>query len=93
MRHHEAVWRRARERVDATPGLRWRSPTSWELSGALFTVEAEGHPSPELSRRLYDEAGLVFRPIPTLGIDGARLSPNLQAPFEELETFFRLAEG
>lgn len=88
---HRSVWQRARERVDATPGLHWRSPTQWELSGSLFTVAAEGRASTDLSRELFQDHGLVFRPIPL--VDGARLSPNLQTPFEHLEAWFRLAGG
>ncbi len=89
--HHQELWRWTLERVEATPGLRWRSPTRWELSAALYTVEVEGHPSPQLASGLFRDHQMVFRPIQTLGVDGARLSPNLQTPREDLEAFFRVA--
>ena len=91
--HHRAVWEGARQRVGATSGLEWRSPSDWELSSALYLVEVTGVPSAPLSARLWQEEGIVFRPIRAGGVDGARLSPNLQNPEGDLEAFFRAAES
>jgi isopenicillin-N epimerase len=90
--HHRNVWAGVRDRVEATEGLLWRSPRRWELSTALYNVEVEGVPSPELSSRLWEEERIVFRPIRIGGIDGARLSPNLQTAPESLEAFFRAVD-
>ncbi len=92
--HHRREWERARERVEATPGFRWRSPTRWELAAPLYLVEVQGTSATPLSRRLWEEGGIVYRPIRvTRGIEGARISPNLQNRPEELEIFFRAAES
>jgi isopenicillin-N epimerase len=92
-RHHAQVWAAFRDAVEATPGFRWRSPTQWSLSAALYLVEVEGIPSGPLFRRLLAEEGLVFRAFRTPEVDGARLSPNLQTPFEDLTTFLERARG
>ncbi len=89
--HHRAIWARMKDAVEATPGLTWRSPRQWELSAALYLVEVEGVTSADLFRRLYDEHGVAFRAFRTQGLDGARLSPNLQTPFSALETFLHHA--
>lgn len=90
--HHREVWAGIRDRVEAAPGLLWRSPREWELSAALYNVEVVGVPSAEVSSRLWEEERIVFRPIRFDAVDGARLSPNLQTAPESLEAFFRAVE-
>lgn len=92
--HHLATWARVLDRVDATPGFRWHSPRDGSSAASLYLVETVGVPSATLFQRLWPEDGLVFRAFRTpTGIDGARLSPNLQTDPDDLETFFRRAEA
>lgn len=86
---HRAEWERAQSLAESTPGLRWRSPTQWELSAALYLVEVEGVAAAPLSRRLWENDGIVYRPIRLPEFEGARLSPNLQNRPSDLEAFFR----
>jgi len=91
---HRETWARTVARTDATPGFRWYSPRQWELSASLYLVGTEGVPSAALFARLWPEDGIVFRAFRTAsGVDGARLSPNLQTDPDDLETFFRRAEA
>ncbi len=90
---HQANWTRFRDAVDATRRLRWLSPTRWDLSGALFLIGVEGRPSAELSETLYRDHGAVFRPFRTQGIDGSRISPNLQTSDDEIDRLLGLFTG
>ncbi|MEX2528215.1 MAG: aminotransferase class V-fold PLP-dependent enzyme [Gemmatimonadota bacterium] len=91
--HHRQVWQRFRDAVETTPGFTWRSPTRWDVSGALYLVETDGISSGAMFQRLYGEHGIVFRAFQTPDVDAARISPNLQTPFEDLEAFLRYARG
>ncbi|MFQ5690637.1 MAG: aminotransferase class V-fold PLP-dependent enzyme [Gemmatimonadota bacterium] len=88
---YRRLWEGWRAAVDAEPRIHWRSPTSWELSASLFALEVEGVQSRDLSRRLYEEGGFVFRPFHTQGLNTARISPNLATTDRERDRFLEAA--
>lgn len=83
--HHRRLWEHGRRLVDQHPKLRWRSPTSWELSAALWAVEVDGETSRDVSKRLFSEHGFVFRPFSTQGLETLRLSPNVRSTTDDLD--------
>lgn len=90
-RRLRTLWEFTRARAAETRGMVWRSPSAWELSASLYAVEVRGRESNALFDSLYREHGLVFRPFTTLGLNTARLSPNVFTTEEELARFFTLA--
>ena len=77
--------------VEATRGLVWRSPESWEMGASLAAVEVGGLESVAFFERARRERGLVFRPFNTLGLNTVRISPNLITSREELGVFLEAA--
>ena len=65
-----------RDRVDATPSLRWRSARTRELSSSLFAVGLPNAKVAEVERSLA-EKGIVVRPFPAARLNTLRVSPNL----------------
>jgi isopenicillin-N epimerase len=90
MARHRATWQRFRDAVDAAPALAWYSPRDWDLSASLFLIGVDGRPSAELSDTLFRDHGAVFRPFRTQGIDGSRISPNVQTTDAEVERMIGL---
>lgn len=78
----ESRLRAHRDRVlaaaETSPRLIWRSPRRWEEGASLYLVQVARVDSDALFRRLFEEVGLVFRPFRTHGLDGIRISPNVQ---------------
>jgi selenocysteine lyase/cysteine desulfurase len=77
--------------VEATSGLVWRSPESWEMGASLAAVEVGGLESTAFFERARRERGLVFRPFSTLGLNTVRISPNLITTREEVGVFLTAA--
>ncbi|MEM7586034.1 MAG: aminotransferase class V-fold PLP-dependent enzyme [Acidobacteriota bacterium] len=75
--HHRRLWEAARSAVAESPRLRWRSPTTWRLSAALYSIEPIGESSRAVFERLYSRHGYVFRPFEIEGLNAVRLSPNV----------------
>ncbi len=69
---------RLREAAEASARLVWRSPRQWEEGASLYFLQVARVDSQALFRRLYEEEGIVFRPFRTLGLEGIRISPNVQ---------------
>jgi isopenicillin-N epimerase len=96
---HRALWAETLDRVDGSGGtFRLRSPRRWEVASAITLVETVGVPSQTVFQRLWPEDGVVFRPFRTAsGLDGSRLSPNVQTESLTLAAFFdgarRLTRG
>lgn len=86
---YRELWRSWRSAAEAAPGVRWRSPRRWDLSGSLFALEVDGMESGELFERLYADGGFVFRAFRTQGLNTARISPNLVTTEAERDAFFR----
>lgn len=86
---HRDWWERIRERVEASSRLRWCSPTGWELSAALYTVEVQDRSAFQVADELWDQHQVTVRPIRIHGVEGLRLSPNHHTAPAEVEAFFR----
>ena len=96
-RRKESVYRQMflnlKEKVEGTPGLRWRSPAEWDLGSSLVAVGLERARAEEVSEMLFRRHGVVVRPFPDEGLNTLRISPNLMNTEEELEGLFRALEG
>ena len=80
------------EGVEGTPGLRWRSPRSWEMGSILVAVGLERVAAGEASDALYREHGVVVRPFPEDGLNSLRVSPNLFNTQEEVVRLLGILE-
>jgi selenocysteine lyase/cysteine desulfurase len=76
--------RRIRDRVDAEPGLRWRSPREWPLGSMIVAVSVAGRDASALAGPLLHEHGLVLRAFGP-PFDALRLSPNVATSEEEVD--------
>ncbi len=81
------------ERVDASQHLTWRSPRDEQLGTSLYAVEVRGQDSREVSQRLLEGHGFVFRAFRSLGLNTIRLSPNIFNTREEIDRFVELTAG
>lgn len=79
-----------RERVEKRPGLRWRSPKSWEMGGILVAVQLLDAEAGEVSQMLFREHGVVVRPFPQPELNTLRVSPNLMNLPGEITRFLEL---
>lgn len=84
----QSLWSLAQELSDEHPNMVWRSPRKWELSGSLFVIEVQNEKPSELSNRLFNNHGIVFRPFD--GYSTIRISPNLSNTEEEIRRLFEL---
>lgn len=82
---HEELWERLRAKVASHDGLRWRSPSRWSLSAALYAVEVVGGDSAKIAGRLFTDQGIVVRPFATEELNAVRVSPNLANNAADLE--------
>ena len=73
------------EAVDATPGLVWRSPRSWDMGSILTAVQLLRGEVGEVSESLFQSQGVVVRPFPQAGLNSLRVSPNLMNTEAELD--------
>lgn len=88
--HHRALWERARSAVDGSSHLAWRSPKSWELSAALYSIEHREQSSRALFQQLFHQHGFVFRPFEGEGFNALRLSPNVANAAAQIDSFFEV---
>jgi selenocysteine lyase/cysteine desulfurase len=88
-RRLRSLWEFTRSRVERTDGTGWASPATWDLAASLIGVTVPGDSS-QLSRRLFADHGIVFRPFNVEGRHSVRLSPNVFTTEEEIDRFFRL---
>ncbi len=91
--HHRKLWEHARAAVSASPKLVWRSPVSWELAAALYSIELKGQSSKKIFDRLFNAHGLVFRPFEVDDLNAVRLSPNVGNSVRHLDTFLQAIGG
>ena len=78
------------ERVDASNHLVWRSPRDEEIGSSLYAVEVRGKDSREVSQKLLEGHGFVFRAFRNMGLNTIRLSPNIVNTREEIDRFVAL---
>ena len=91
--HHRALWEHARARIDGDRRLVWRSPTSWELSAALWAIEVPGKPSKDVFDRLFREHGFVFRAFDLPDLNTNRISPNVANTKRDVDRLFGALAG
>jgi selenocysteine lyase/cysteine desulfurase len=89
---HTTARRRAlfdafRDRVDAEPGLVWRSPRTFDAGASLFAVQVEGGGVEELANRLAAAHGIAVRAFGG-EVGQIRISPNAATTDAEVERFF-----
>lgn len=88
----EASYRRLRsgmkERVDASPHLRWNSPQGWELGSTIVSVGFDFQPASGLSKELFADHGIVLRPFQSKNFNAFRISPNLVTTDDEMDLLF-----
>jgi L-cysteine/cystine lyase len=89
-RAYQRVFHSFMEKVDATPGLTWRSPRIWERGSILAAVGLERQSAGEVSESLYADHGIVVRPFPAPGLNSLRVSPNLMTEEKELDRLLEL---
>ncbi len=82
------LWQYTRAKTETTPGASWASPAEWELGGSLYTVSFARREANDLSRRLFQEHGIVVRPFNEQGVNGLRLSPNVFNTEDEIDELF-----
>lgn len=78
-----------RERVEATPGLVWRSPREASLASAIALVGLEGRDADNAAQTLFNEHGVVCRPFRGGGLNALRLSFNAANGADDLDAFWR----
>ena len=82
-----------RERVEASPRLRWRSPRDWADGASLVGIEVEGADAPALGRWLFDAHGIVLRSFGGERLNTLRVSPHVITTDEEIDRLLALLEG
>ncbi|MFC1662380.1 aminotransferase class V-fold PLP-dependent enzyme [Gemmatimonadota bacterium] len=82
-----------KEAVAGTPGLVWRSPSSWDRGASLVSVEVPGRAVGPLAESLFREQGVVLRAFPQTGLNSLRISPNLMNTHEEVLRLVEILEG
>ena len=87
------LWEYFRGKVADSPGLIWRSPTTWDFSSSLFAVEIEGVRSNEAFRLLSEQHGFVFRAFASNNLNHGRISPNVMNTEDEIDRFVTAAEA
>lgn len=85
LERHRDLFEAARDLVDDTPQLEWRSPRRFEQGAALFALGLKRGSAQEIATRLFEESGIVVRPFEGAGRNHLRVSPNLQNTPEQLE--------
>jgi selenocysteine lyase/cysteine desulfurase len=78
------------EAVDATAGLVWRSPISWDMGASLVGIEVTGGRAGAISETLFRERRIVVRPFPDPGLNSLRVSPNLLNNRQEISRLMEL---
>lgn len=84
-RHHWQLWQNMQQIVDENDNLFWRSPTSWNLSAALYAVEVRDKNGSDVAKSLFEEHGIVVRGFNTPALNGIRISPNIANDTNDLE--------
>jgi len=87
--HRMRLRARVRERVDATPGLVWRSPREASLASAVALVGLEGRDADNAAETLFGEHGVVCRPFSGRGLNALRLSFNAANGDDDLDAVWR----
>lgn len=84
VQRYRAIRNRIRDRVDADPRLRWRSPRGWALGSMIVAVSVADRDASSLAVPLFQDHGLVLRAFPA-PFNALRLSPNVATTDEEVD--------
>jgi len=87
---YRELFQRFHDAVEAAPGVRWRSPRSWDMGGILMAIQLTKGNASEISEGLFRDHGIVVRPFPDPGLNSLRVSPNLMNSEEEMERLLTL---
>lgn len=87
---YQALWQHAMQQVDATPGLTWRSPRDWNVSGSLYAVGLEHGKASEVAAALFAQHQIVVRPFAAPELNSLRVSPNVFTRTSEIDRFCKL---
>ncbi|MDA7979662.1 MAG: aminotransferase class V-fold PLP-dependent enzyme [Pirellulales bacterium] len=82
------LWSFTQGLVEQADSLSWTSPDDWKLAGSLYSIRVS-RPAGALSRKLFNERGIVVRPFSNLGLNNLRVSPNVFTSKSEIEEFIR----
>jgi|FLOH01.1.fsa_nt_gi isopenicillin-N epimerase len=93
VRHHHQLWTALQKIVANNSMLEWRSPTTWDISSAIYSIEVLGETSGSVSTRIYEEYQMVVRPFSTPELNALRVSPNLMNNVSDLERFAEALTG
>jgi selenocysteine lyase/cysteine desulfurase len=63
-----------REKLEANPKFKFKSPDKNELSAAIQTIEVVGHDVNSVKEKLFEGYGIDTRPMSTFGLNGLRIS-------------------
>ena len=63
-----------RDKVEANPNLKLKTPGDYDLSAAIQVVEVIGKPVSRVKSHLFDKYGIDCRPMSTYGLNAVRLS-------------------
>jgi len=91
-RVYQHMFEDLKERVQATPGLRWRSPERWPMGSILVGVGLERGSAAEVSEHLFQSQGIVVRPFPAPELNLLRVSPNLMNSSEDWGRLLQILE-
>jgi selenocysteine lyase/cysteine desulfurase len=91
--HYRRLWSGMKERVEATPGLRWNSPRSFERGSVLVSIGFDRTPATAAGRKLYLDDGIVLRAFETEELNAFRVSPNVATDRAEMDVLFARLEG
>lgn len=83
------LWTALRDRANALPGVRWRSPREFDRGGALVSLTVERAPSAEAVFEKLRPQGFVFRPFDEPGFSAIRISFNLLNSEEQIDALTR----
>lgn len=83
----KALFDAFRDRVDAEPGLVWRSPRTFEMGASLFALHVEGGGVEDIAARLAAEHGIAVRAFGG-DVQQIRISPNAATTDAEVDAFF-----
>ena len=92
VKRYMEIFHRFRDAVEASPGLVWRSPRSWEMGGILTAVQLLNGEASAVSESLFRDHGVVVRPFPASGLNSLRVSPNLMNTETETERLLAILE-
>jgi len=82
-----------RNKVEANPNLKLKTPADDDLSAAIQTVEVVGKPVSRVKSRLIDQYGIDCRPMSSFGLNAVRLSFAIYITKSDIDYLVSALEG